>query len=208
MHTFCQYCISQWKHFERTREVEAGCPVCRQTTTSEKRNYFADNLIEIMVDCYSEEEKNSRKVLVAHLQEMTQNLFGSGTRPETNSLSQARNRTDQLMREIEMQIEDIFQFLGERSVDHYVDEVNSLVTSTLPNVPVPPPQPTLPARVPSNLVAAVIPVQRTSSSQTSETETNPFALLVSNQQRVRANAQRDRASRPAILGILGQSPHI
>ena len=74
-----------------------------------------------------------------------------------------------------------------------LNEIDNVMTPRVPDVPlpqptlpdVPLPQPTLPARLPSTLVAAVIPIQRTSSAQTS--------------------AQRDRQSRPAILGILGQS---
>ena len=119
MHTFCRYCISQWmKNFERIREIEAGCPVCREPTTSEKRNYFADNLIEIIVDCYPEEEKISRKQLVAahhqELTQLTQEMLGFGMRPETNSLNQATSRTCQLMKQIDMQIQDIFRILAER----------------------------------------------------------------------------------------------
>ena len=115
MHTFCRYCISQWKNSERIRQIEAGCPVCREPATLEKRNYFADNLIDIMVDCYPEEERNSRKQLVANHQElsqMTQEVLGM--RHETNSFIQATNHTGQLMRQIAMQIKDIFQFLDER----------------------------------------------------------------------------------------------
>ena len=120
MHTFCRYCISQWKNFERIRQIEAGCPVCREPATSEKRNYFADNLIEIMVDCYREEEKNSRKQLVANHQELTQEVLGMRL-PETNSSSQATNQT-QLMKQIDMQIQDIFLILAERGQSTFILE--------------------------------------------------------------------------------------
>ena len=115
MHTFCRYCISQWKNSERIRQIEAGCPVCREPATLEKRNYFADNLIDIMVDCYPEEERNSRKQLVANHQELsqlTQEVLGM--RSETNSFSPATDHTGQLMKEIDMQIQDIFRILAER----------------------------------------------------------------------------------------------
>ena len=68
-----------------------------------------------MVDCYPEEEKNGRKQLVANHQELsqlTQEVLGM--RSETNSFSQATDHTGQLMKEIDMQIQDIFRILAER----------------------------------------------------------------------------------------------
>nr|CAH0112012.1 unnamed protein product [Daphnia galeata] len=181
MHTFCRYCISQWKNSERIRQIEAGCPVCREPATSEKRNYFADNLIDIMVDCYPEEERNSRKQLVANHQElsqMTQEVLGM--RHETNSFIQATNHTGQLMRQIAMQIKDIFQFLDER--EHHLDALDAILAPRLPDVQLP--QPNL-------LVDIQLP------------QPNLPVVPVPHQLQRRENAQRDRQSRTAILGIQG-----
>jgi hypothetical protein len=80
---------------------------------SEKRNYFADNLTEIMVDSYPEEEKNSRKELVAHHQEKAQQNVEMPS--QTNLAIQSTDRISQFMGEIEKKIEAIFKFLAEPS---------------------------------------------------------------------------------------------
>jgi hypothetical protein len=80
---------------------------------SEKRNYLADNLIAIMVDSYSEEEKNSRKELVAQRQEQAQQNVEMPS--QTNLAIQSTNRINQGMGEMEKKIEAIFKFLTEPS---------------------------------------------------------------------------------------------
>jgi hypothetical protein len=113
MHTYCQCCITHWKTFEEHRGTVARCPVCREFTVSEKRNYFADNLIGIIVDGYPEEEKNRRKELVASHQELlTQNVV---TLPETNSANPSVNLFSLFMTEIKKMLEDIKEFLAETS---------------------------------------------------------------------------------------------
>jgi hypothetical protein len=80
---------------------------------SEKRNYFADNLIGIIVDGYPEEGKNRRKELVASHQELlTQNVV---TLPETNSANPSVNLFSLFMTEIKKMLEDIKEFLAETS---------------------------------------------------------------------------------------------
>ncbi|KZR98649.1 Uncharacterized protein APZ42_005834 [Daphnia magna] len=82
MHTFCQYCVAQWKN----ESPAAGCPVCREPTTFERRNFLVDNMIAIMVSLYSEDEKISRKELVKQQEELHRNLLAAGLRtPESNN---------------------------------------------------------------------------------------------------------------------------
>ena len=64
MHTFCQFCINQWKK----NKVE--CPVCRAQITTEGRNLLIDNMIDAMVCTLSEEIRNRRKELVKQRQEL------------------------------------------------------------------------------------------------------------------------------------------
>ncbi|KAI9556474.1 hypothetical protein GHT06_016262 [Daphnia sinensis] len=93
MHTFCQFCITQWKSFEKNRASVIGCPVCREPIVSEKRNFSTDNIIDIVVDFYSDEEKNNRKELVKQYQELTQNLLSGLRQPgTTNPFYQITNR--------------------------------------------------------------------------------------------------------------------
>ena len=216
MHTFCLYCISQWKIFEGTRQAVARCPICRNPTVSEKRNYFADNLIGIMVDGYPEAEKNSRKELVAHHRELTRNVE---VPPETNLTTQSSIRFCQFMGEIEKEMEDFFKFLAEPSQLSLIFKritfllLRVIFVLLVPPLPVvPPPQPTHPARLPVAAVIPVqrmsvqdivIPVQRMSGPRTSEAGRNRL-----NQQRVRGSADSDRQTRPAILGILGLSSRV
>ncbi|KAI9565448.1 hypothetical protein GHT06_009240 [Daphnia sinensis] len=58
MHTFCQYCVQQWKN----NKVE--CPICRAPITTEGRNLLVDNMIDAMVKTLSEETQNRRKELM------------------------------------------------------------------------------------------------------------------------------------------------
>lgn len=58
MHTFCQYCLNQWKK----NKVE--CPICRTPITTEGRNLLVDNMIDAMLNSLSEEMQNRRKELV------------------------------------------------------------------------------------------------------------------------------------------------
>ncbi|KAI9557840.1 hypothetical protein GHT06_014589 [Daphnia sinensis] len=82
MHTFCQYCVAQWKN----ESPAAGCPVCREPTTSEKRNFLVDNIIAIMVSLNSEDEKFSRKELLKQHEVLHRNLLAAGIRtPESNN---------------------------------------------------------------------------------------------------------------------------
>uniref|UniRef100_A0A0P5L0Q4 E3 ubiquitin-protein ligase CHFR n=1 Tax=Daphnia magna TaxID=35525 RepID=A0A0P5L0Q4_9CRUS len=68
MHTFCQYCVQQWKK----NKVE--CPICRAPITTEGRNLLVDNMIDAMVKTLSEETKNRRKELVRERQEQIKML--------------------------------------------------------------------------------------------------------------------------------------
>lgn len=60
MHTFCQYCINQWK----SNKVPIECPVCRTPITTERRNFIVDSAIDAIVASLSEEMKNGRKNLI------------------------------------------------------------------------------------------------------------------------------------------------
>lgn len=60
MHTFCQYCINQWKK----NKVPIECPICRTPITLERRNFIVDNAIDAIVASLSEEMKNARKTVV------------------------------------------------------------------------------------------------------------------------------------------------
>lgn len=82
MHTFCQYCVTKWKNESPT----AGCPICREPTHIEKRNFLVDNMIAIMVSLYSEEEQFTRRKFEKERQELHQNLLADGLRtPEYNN---------------------------------------------------------------------------------------------------------------------------
>ncbi|XP_046464367.1 E3 ubiquitin-protein ligase RNF8-like isoform X1 [Daphnia pulex] len=193
MHTYCQCCITHWKTFEEHRGTVARCPVCREFTVSEKRNYFADNLIGIIVDGYPEEEKNRRKELVASHQELlTQNVV---TLPETNSANPSSvNLFGLFMTEIKKMLEDIKEFLAETSV-----------LPVMPLIPIDPepPQPTRPEQLPSSLVATVVPALGLPRGSSTPTSTGIHPL---NQQRVSRREQRDRQTRPANGGIPGPQP--
>jgi hypothetical protein len=53
-----------------------------------------DNIIGIIVDCYSEEEKNNRKELIRQHQELTRNLLSGIRQPNTpNPFYQITNRS-------------------------------------------------------------------------------------------------------------------
>jgi hypothetical protein len=107
MHTFCQFCVTQWKKFEKNRAPVVGCPVCRESITSEKRNFSIDNIIGIIVDCYSEEEMSNRKELVNQHQELNRNLLSGNRQPDTpNPFYQITNRNVFMG---EMRVEDIPQ---------------------------------------------------------------------------------------------------
>ena len=68
MHTFCSYCIKQWK------KNKIACPVCRKGITSENRNYLVDNVVNIVSNFQEEEEKHNRKELVQQHKELIENL--------------------------------------------------------------------------------------------------------------------------------------
>ncbi|KAK4015977.1 E3 ubiquitin-protein ligase rnf8-A [Daphnia magna] len=105
MHTFCQYCVTQWKSFEKNRATIIGCPVCREPIVSEKRNFCIDNIVGIMIDFCSDEEKNNRKELVRQHQELTRNLLSGLRQPGTpNPFYQITNRNVFMG---EMQVEDL-----------------------------------------------------------------------------------------------------
>ncbi|XP_057373599.1 E3 ubiquitin-protein ligase rnf8-A-like [Daphnia carinata] len=105
MHTFCQYCVTQWKSFEKNRAPVISCPVCREPIVSEKRNFSIDNIVGIMVEVWPEEEKNNRKDLVKQHQELTRNLLSGLRQPgTTNPFYQITNRNVYMG---EMQIEDL-----------------------------------------------------------------------------------------------------
>lgn len=105
MHTFCQYCVTQWKSFEKNRATVIGCPVCREPIVSEKRNFCIDNIVGIMIDFCSDEEKNNRKELVRQHQELTRNLLSGLRQPGTpNPFYQITNRNIFMG---EMQVEDL-----------------------------------------------------------------------------------------------------
>lgn len=104
MHTFCQYCVTQWKSFEKNRANDITCPVCREPIVSEKRNFSMDNIVGIMIDFCSEEEKNNRKELVKQHQELTRNLLAGSRQPGTsNPFYQITNRNVFMG---EMEVED------------------------------------------------------------------------------------------------------
>lgn len=66
-----------------------------------------DNIIGIIVDCYSEEEKNERKELVRQHQELTRNLLSGIRQTDTpNPFYQITNRNVFMG---EMQVVDIPQ---------------------------------------------------------------------------------------------------
>lgn len=58
MHTFCQYCIDQWK------QKKNECPVCRTRITASNRTIALDNFIDKMVENLTEELKTKRKDLI------------------------------------------------------------------------------------------------------------------------------------------------
>lgn len=66
MHTFCQYCVNQWKK----NKVE--CPICRAPITTEGRNLLVDNMIDAMVNSLSEDMKTGRKKLLEQRKELAQ----------------------------------------------------------------------------------------------------------------------------------------
>ena len=68
MHTFCQYCIKEWK---KNRCV---CPICRRGIISENRNYLVDNVVNVAISCQTEEQKKSRRELVEEHTELIRNF--------------------------------------------------------------------------------------------------------------------------------------
>jgi len=82
MHTFCQYCVAKWKSESPT----AGCPICREPTRSEKRNFLVDNMIAIMIGLFSKEEQFNRRKFEKEHHELHRNLLAAGLRtPEYNN---------------------------------------------------------------------------------------------------------------------------
>lgn len=76
MHTFCQYCVDQWKK----NKVE--CPVCRAPITREGRNLIIDNMIDAMVSSLSEEIKNGRKKLLEQRRELAKHQSTESIAPD------------------------------------------------------------------------------------------------------------------------------
>jgi len=64
MHTFCQFCISQWKK----NKVE--CPICRAPIKTEGRSFVIDSAIDGIVSTLSEEMQRRRKELVQQRREI------------------------------------------------------------------------------------------------------------------------------------------
>ncbi|XP_050302159.1 myb-like protein U [Anthonomus grandis grandis] len=57
-HSFCQYCIEQWK------KKKSDCPVCRTKISSSIRTLVLDNIIEKMIESASADERTQRKEAV------------------------------------------------------------------------------------------------------------------------------------------------
>ncbi len=71
MHTFCKYCINQWRTNSKSKKTqENGCPICRAPITFLGRNLLIDNVIGVMVNLLTEEKKKSREDLFQKRREM------------------------------------------------------------------------------------------------------------------------------------------
>ncbi|KAL4238164.1 E3 ubiquitin-protein ligase rnf8 [Mactra antiquata] len=57
-HAFCSFCINQWM------KVKKECPQCRTAITTHMRSIVLDSYIEKMVEQFSDELKESRRLLV------------------------------------------------------------------------------------------------------------------------------------------------
>ena len=67
MHSFCQFCIFQWKNTvqeQNQQRILPDCPICRTAVTFEKRNFVFDSAIDAIVAFSSEEMKDVRRTLV------------------------------------------------------------------------------------------------------------------------------------------------
>lgn len=85
MHTFCQYCIKQWK------KNRIACPICRKAIVSENRNFLVDNVIGIVIDFKSEEEKSERRGLIQEHTQLIQNLVAEASQNPFRRLADERN---------------------------------------------------------------------------------------------------------------------
>lgn len=63
-HTFCKYCIDQWK------KNKPNCPICRNVILSTARTLVVDNFIEKTLNNQSEEVKQTRRELIAQRDEI------------------------------------------------------------------------------------------------------------------------------------------
>ena len=73
MHTFCRYCIKEWKKNSHT------CPVCRTYILFETHNFLVDNIVNIIVSCQTEEEKSNRVELVDRRRPLASKRFSVST---------------------------------------------------------------------------------------------------------------------------------
>jgi len=85
MHTFCQFCISQWKK----NKVE--CPICRAPIKTEGRSFVIDSAIDGIVSTLSEDMQRRRKELVQQRRELANQVVVSNTIKTTQSARAQRS---------------------------------------------------------------------------------------------------------------------
>jgi len=84
MHTFCQFCISQWKK----NKVE--CPICRAPIKTEGRSFVIDSAIDGIVSTLSEEMQQRRKELIQQRREIA--IQTANNQDHKSTLATARSR--------------------------------------------------------------------------------------------------------------------
>lgn len=71
-HTFCQYCIMEW------RAIRDICPVCRKPIETVTRSLVLDNYIDKVLENLSKERQEVRKKLIEERKQLVKDKINSG----------------------------------------------------------------------------------------------------------------------------------
>lgn len=85
-HTFCEYCISQW------REIRDLCPVCRKPIENTTRSLVLDNYIDKALENLSQDRRKFRETLVSERKKLMEERRKSVSTNQTRRRI-ARNNT-------------------------------------------------------------------------------------------------------------------
>jgi len=74
-HTYCQYCISEWKKKKRSNQE---CPICRKRIKTFTRCFVIENMIDGFVNLLDDEARRKRVETIKDRESMTLALAGQG----------------------------------------------------------------------------------------------------------------------------------